>query len=82
MAEVYTETNKIILEKEESSISLKKFKKYLTVYHKMYGTRLNILKEKIEFYTKIYSKFHEACEMIREWERQVDFFKFKIKSTI
>ena len=81
-AEVYTQTNKIILSEEESSISLKKFKKYLDVYHRMYTRRFTFLNEKIDFYTKIYSKFNEACNLIREWERQVDFFKFKIKSTI
>ena len=74
-AEVYNITNQIILTSNENSISIKRFQKYLKVYQEIYQKRFHSLTSKVEFYTKIYSKFNEACNMIREWEVKVDFYR-------
>ena len=41
----------------------------------MYMSRHQDLVSRIDFYTKIYSKFHEACALIKEWENRVDILR-------
>jgi hypothetical protein len=82
IAEVFVTANKVMQSSEESSISIKRFKSFIKIFERMHETRNNCIASKLEFYTNVYTKFHDACILIVEWEKRVDVLKVELEEAI